>query len=226
MRTMPKINIELQSLEDAIRLELIPALTGQNHLSDELCNFLALPTRTGDLGLNNPVQEADIRFQTSVKVTAPLVRLVLQQSRVYPTEAMAEVSEIKSKICQEKQSKLASTEASVFETLPNSLKRAKELASEKGASSWLTALSITDHGFCLHKGAFHDAFCLRCKWTPPLLPSSCVCGSSFQVDHAICGQFLTIRFGTSAPDKRRQLSSTMEFYTNGSKVHGPIVLGE
>ena len=42
---MPEIDIELQSLEDAICLELIPALTGQNHLSDELCNLLALPTR-------------------------------------------------------------------------------------------------------------------------------------------------------------------------------------
>jgi len=135
MRTMPKIDIQLQSLEDAIRLEFIPALTGQNHLSDELRNLLALPTRTGGLGLNNPVREADIQFQTSVKVTAPLVRLVLQQSRVYPTEAMAELSEIKSEIRQEKQHELASTEASVFETLPNSLRRAKELASEKGASS-------------------------------------------------------------------------------------------
>ena len=97
---------------------------------------------------------------------------------------MAELSEIKSKIRQEKQSELASTEASVFETLPNSLKKAKELTSEKGASSWLTALPITDHGFCLHKGAFRDALCLRYNWSPPLLPSSCVCGSSF-VDHAL-----------------------------------------
>jgi len=74
---------------------------------------------------------------------------------------MAELSEIKSKIHQEKQSELASTEASVFETLPNSLKKTKELASEKGASSWLTALPITNHCFRLHKGAFCDTLCLR-----------------------------------------------------------------
>jgi len=98
MRTMPEIDIQLQSLKDAIRLEFIPALTGQNHLSDELRNLLALPTRTRGLGLNHPVREADIQFQTSVKVTAPLVRLVLQQSRIYPTETMAELSEIKSEI--------------------------------------------------------------------------------------------------------------------------------
>ena len=47
MRTMPEIDMELQGLEDAICLEFIPALTGQNHLSDELRNVLAFPARTG-----------------------------------------------------------------------------------------------------------------------------------------------------------------------------------
>ena len=51
MRTMPEIDMELQALEDAIRLEFIPALTGQDHLSDELRNLLPLPVRTGGLGL-------------------------------------------------------------------------------------------------------------------------------------------------------------------------------
>ena len=65
------------------------------------------------------------------------------------------------------------------------LKRAMELASEKGASSWLTALPITEHGFTLHKGAFRDALCLRYNWQPTHLPKSCVCGHSFTVDHAL-----------------------------------------
>ena len=164
---MSEIDMELQALKDAICLEFILALTGQNHLSDELCNLLALPARTGCLGLNNPVQEV-IQFRNSVKVPAPLVKLVLQQSRVYPAKAMAELSEIQSQIRQEKQSELASSEVSVFESLPNPLKKAKELASEKGASSWLTALPITEYGFRLYKGAFRDALC---NWSPPHLPS-------------------------------------------------------
>ena len=32
-----------------------------------------------------------------------------------------------------------------------------DLAQEKGASSWLTALSPEEHGFTLHKSAFRDA---------------------------------------------------------------------
>ena len=42
----------------------------------------------------------------------------------------------------------------------------------------------SDHGCALHKGAFHDAICLRHNWHPPHLPSHCVCGSSFKTDHA------------------------------------------
>ena len=95
--------------------------------------------------------------------------------RVYPFEAIAELSEIKCEVHQEKRRELASTEVSVFESLSNPLKKAKELASEKGASSWFTALPIANHGFCLQKRAFRNALCLRYNWSPPLPPSSCVC---------------------------------------------------
>ena len=59
--------------------------------------------------------------------------------------------EIKGQIRQEKQIELASTEVSGFESLPNPLKKAKELAREKGASSWLTALPVIDHGFSVRE---------------------------------------------------------------------------
>ena len=55
---------------------------------------------------------------------------------------------------------------------------------------------MTEHGFALHKGAFRDALCLRYGWRPPLLPSSCVCGKRFTVEHALgcpCGGFPSIR---------------------------------
>ena len=69
--------------------------------------------------------------------------------------------------------------------LPPANVRSMNLYSEKGASSWLSVLSISDHGFALHKAAFHDAMCLRYNWQPPNLPSHCVCGSSFNTDHAL-----------------------------------------
>ena len=80
--------------------------------------------------------------------------------------------------------------------LPAKQKRSVEIASEKGASSWLNALPIARHGFALHKSAFRDAICLRYGWQPPLLPSHCICGSIYTVEHAMncpSGGFPSIR---------------------------------
>ena len=153
----------------------------------------------GGLGIINPVREAVSQFRTSVRVTTPLVKQILHQSKggpLQPSETVHELLEVKYEIQQDKQKELASIDSHVSEYLSSTLKKAKELASEKGASNWLTALPIAEHGFCLHKGAFRDALCLRYNWRPPRLPSHCSCGSSFQVDHALScpyGGFPSIR---------------------------------
>ena len=75
------------------------------------------------------------------------------------------------------------------------MRRALKVSSEKGASSWLSTLPITEHGFALHKGAFCDALCLRYGWRPDL-PTTCVCGKSFSVEHALncpCGALPLVR---------------------------------
>ena len=46
-------------------------------------------------------------------------------------------------------------------------------------------LPIQEHGFALHKGAFRDALCLRYGWQPNLLPSTCVCGKTFSIEHSL-----------------------------------------
>ena len=60
-----------------------------------------------------------------------------------------------------------------------------DLAQEKGASSWPSALPHEEFGFTLHKGAFRDALALRYGWLPSNTPTSCVCGASFTVEHAL-----------------------------------------
>ena len=72
-----------------------------------------------------------------------------------------------------------------MEILPDSLKRCVQLAQEKGASSWLTVRPLQEHGFRLHKSAFHDALCLRYGWPLKHLPDQCVCGHDLTVDHAM-----------------------------------------
>ena len=53
------------------------------------------------------------------------------------------------------------------------------VAQEKGASSWLTTLSISEFGFTLHKDAFRAALCPRYGWQPTRLPKKCDCGHQF-----------------------------------------------
>ena len=80
--------------------------------------------------------------------------------------------------------------------LPGSQQRAMDLAREKGASSWLTALPIEEFGFSVHKNAFRDAIALRYGWTPLNIPTQCACGASFSVQHALScpkGGFPTLR---------------------------------
>jgi hypothetical protein len=67
---------------------------------------------------------------------------------------------------------------------------------EKGASSWVTATPLYDHGTVLHKGDFVDAVYMRYGWILPDLPVKCPCGSAFSLQHALdckLGGFRTIQ---------------------------------
>ena len=72
--------------------------------------------------------------------------------------------------------------------LPEPQRRAVELAREKGDSSTLTTIPISEHGFFFEvKSDFHDYVHLRYCWPLANLPPTCPCGSRFTVDHAqIC----------------------------------------
>ena len=73
----------------------------------------------------------------------------------------------------------------IRESADKPMKALLEMASEKGASSWLSCRPVRRHGFTSHKTAFRDGLCLRYGWTPERLPSLCVYGRTFSVDHAL-----------------------------------------
>ena len=80
--------------------------------------------------------------------------------------------------------------------LPKDLSHITSLEQEKGASSWLSSLSIREYGFTLHKGAFRDALALRYGWISIKVPVECACGKPFSVEHALScsrGGFPTLR---------------------------------
>ena len=194
-RTIPDISNLFQPLEDVIRQRFLPVLTGQSPFSDSIRDLMVLPTRLGGLGIENPVMQATKKRDTSCKVTAPLVNLIVEQSKNFPMEALEEQTRVKYDVSQAGRQAQASIADSIYTTLPNSLQKAVEISKESGASTWLTALLLEEHGFALHKGAFRGALCLRYGWRPPLLPSQCVCDKTFSVEHALScphGGFPTI----------------------------------
>ena len=157
---------------------------------------MALPVRLGGLGIIDPSWQTTFQHNTSMKITAPLVALILRQSHTYPSEAKAKQMKSKNnaRTLRRQLERTAATE--LQGKLPTRLQRAMIASTEKGASSWLSSLPIDEHGFSLHKGAFRDALCLRYGWRPQHLPSHCVCGHQFTVDHALScprGGFPSIR---------------------------------
>jgi len=186
MRCIPNIQLFLSPLEETIRCKFLPSLTGKPCFSDTERNLFALPSRLGGLGVVDPVSYSLFQFASCTKVTIPLVHLIQQQSRTYSVEVLSSQIEAKRTILGTHHQSIIESCDALLPMLSPSLCRSIMLSSEKSSSSWMTALPLTDLGFCLHKGAFHDALCLRYGWQPPLLPSNCVCGKQFSVEYALC----------------------------------------
>ena len=127
-----------------------------------------------------PTKEVEIEQASSQHVTAPLVTRIVEQDE--------NISDIKEEMKQRKReahnSKCKHQQEAVTtlkSELPAALLRSAELATEEGASSWLTAILLDRYSFTLHKGAYRDALCLRYGWSPPMLASQCVCGQLFTI---------------------------------------------
>lgn len=183
-RTVPNCGHLLQPLEEAIQQKLIPAISGRLPCSSTERDLLALPTKMGGLDLPNPTATAENEFESSKQVTATLVQSIIRQSASFdndPTQKNPAVNELKKK----KNERIKHEAERVYDHLDASKMRLVECAIEPGASTWLNALPIEEHGFLLSKGAFRDALCLRYGWPIAGVSSQCACGAAFSVDHAM-----------------------------------------
>jgi len=63
--------------------------------------------------------------------------------------------------------------------------RANDLAQLKGSSSWLTSIPLKEDNLLLNKREFFDGMLFRYRLPIKFLPSTCVCGLKFDVDHAM-----------------------------------------
>ena len=165
-RTIPDIGCHLQALEDIIRCDFLPTLTGRPPLNNVDRKLVALSARVGLLGIVDPSFNSKHEFNAPLRVTAPLRKLILTQDNEYSYEALADQMTAKSDIHRERRDITNQTASSVREELTPTLLKAVDLAAVPGSSSWLTSLPLEEHGFCLHKGAFVDTLALRYGWAP------------------------------------------------------------
>ena len=195
-RVLPNISHILRPLDAALRTILIPAITGRSAPNDLECNLFVLPARHGGLGIRVPSKGAERELLSSQKVTSTLRDHILAQDNEYGHSFINDQMQAKFRSDRITSLNRDQDEAHRFYTqLPDRLQRAVILSREKEASIWLTALTLTEHGFTLPKFAFHDALALRYGWTPAHLPSKCARGNNFCVEHALSrakGGFPTI----------------------------------
>ena len=184
-RVVPDISHLLVPLDNVLRTNLIPAITGRPPPNDLECDLFGLPARHGGLGIRIPSKNADRELQSSEKVTLALKDHILDQDREYGYDIINDQLLNKANVSKDNKKRNQQEADSIYQQLPDRLQKAVDLARVKGVSTWLTVLPLTEHGFTLHKSAFHDALALRYGWTPSRMPSKCECGNTFNVEHAL-----------------------------------------
>ena len=148
----------------AIKSVFIKALLKRD-VNDRERDMLSLPARLGGLGIGKPTEECLIAHTNSVYICAPLVRLIKRQEYdLDPSELSREVKSLRLDIDNETDTRLKAKLDVILDNAPAELKKAVQAASEKGASSWVTAVPSYDHGTILHKSDFIDACYMRYGW--------------------------------------------------------------
>ena len=146
MRTLPDIEDLLAPLEHAITDALIPSIAGHNCAQVER-ELLALPVRMGGMGLTNLSQVAALEYVALTKISGPLAQQRKWQTHEPPDNNA--IGAVQREMRQVKNQYLKERLEEVKCSISGKTLRAVDLATQKGASSWLTDLPVRDtlYGF-------------------------------------------------------------------------------
>ena len=175
-RTTPN-SIELfDGVENTIRNQFLPNLL-EREINDIDRSIFALPVRQGGLNILLP-SDRENDYTWSKQVTQPLNEFDPIYAELVQQGVVNNIKTLKNRKSIEKRAEIA-TKLSPTEYA------ALERASEKGASSWLNTLPLSDYKFDLNKRDFRDAIHLRYNWEPKGLPLKCSCQNDFSLTHAL-----------------------------------------
>ena len=185
MRTLEDVSEEFKALEDAITNKLLPAMTGNTTITRHERQVLSLPCRLGGLGIEDPAAISDQHYTDSLYANQPLIDTIFEQQNELSVETIAAQKKNKSLLSEKNRAAAQARYEEIYEASSDETKRCLILAQEKGASSWLTSKPIEEHDLILNKQNFRDSMALRYGWPIPDLAIKCVCGESFDPDHAL-----------------------------------------
>ena len=183
-RTIPGISHLFEPLEEKICNTFLPAIVGRN-ISEIERRMLALPVRFCGIGVQNPVETADAEYGASIQNTENLKNIIVNQEQNFINLNQAGINEAINKTKQDKDKRFMQEFEAVKSRVDADLKRCLDMAREKGAGSWLTALPIKALGYVLNKQSFRDSLCLRYGWKIPNTPLFCSCKERNNVNHAL-----------------------------------------
>ena len=179
LRATPEVT-SLQRVHGVITNGLLPTLLRRASITEVEREWLALPAREGGLGIAAWSAELSAEeYEASEKICRPLSEDIEWE------ECERQQKMIARQIHHERVIKRNKQAACIHGKLNLYQQRAREVASEKGAASWLHTRPLETQGYHLSANEFQDAVALRMGWTPADLPKKCLCGASFEVSHAL-----------------------------------------
>lgn len=178
------LNKYIKVLDDVIDNTLIPALTEGHKCTENERILLSLPIRYGGMGIVILVESSKREHENSVEMTKQLAERIKLQQTSYKFDKQLH-NNIKSKVLKQKLMLHNEKLKEVRQHMTNEQLRANDLATMKGASSWLSALPLKSENYALNKREFYDAIRMRYRWKLKFLPTICVCGKRFTIDHAM-----------------------------------------
>lgn len=195
IRTFPEVQLHIAAFDKVIDSVFIPAFTDGHICSSDERLLLSLPARMGGLALPIFADTAPEEYQNSILVTAQLVDNIKQQKSENSID-LGKMKKVKREIGKKREENRSTMLSQLRERLNKEDIRANDLATMRGASSWLTTLPLESEKFVLNKREFFDAINLRYRWPLKYLPSICPCSKVYSVDHAMScpkGGFLYMR---------------------------------
>lgn len=181
-RAMPEVSHLFEPLEEAIRYRFMKALL-KHEVNEKERKLLSLPARMGGMGIHNPTETCQIASDNSVLISQPLARLI--QRQVFEFDPRELASEIKALRAQVDATSNERAKTKLKDICPEELTVAIRAASDKGASSWVTATPLFDDGTVLHKRDFVHAVCIRYGWQLRDLATVCGCCEAMDLTHAL-----------------------------------------